>query len=92
MSKKKKRGQLLVEGKNDQHVVWALCQQYKVPKTFTVEIPGDVDGGIEELLAGIPLRLKSSNLAALEISDCVVEIIHLYHLVIPGRCPVDQFS
>lgn len=67
MSKKKKRGQLLVEGKNDQHVVWALCQQHKVPKTFTVEIPGDVDGGIEELLAGIPLRLKSSNLAALGI-------------------------
>ena len=67
MSKKKKRAQLLVEGKNDQHVVWALCQQHKVPKTFTVEIPGDVDGGIEELLAGIPLRLKSSNLAALGI-------------------------
>ena len=67
MSKKKAKAQLLVEGKNDQHVIWALCQQHKVPKTFTVEIPGDVDGGIEELLAGIPLRLKSSNLTVLGI-------------------------
>ena len=35
--KKPKPRQLLVEGKNDRHVVWALCQKYQVPKTFSVE-------------------------------------------------------
>lgn len=29
MSKKKAKAQLLVEGKNDQHVIWALCQEHK---------------------------------------------------------------
>lgn len=67
MSRKKPKKQLLVEGKNDQHLIWALCQQHKVPQTFTVEIPGDSDGGIDELLVGIPLRLKSSHLTALGI-------------------------
>jgi hypothetical protein len=29
----------LVEGKNDRHVIWALCQQYQLPETFSVEVP-----------------------------------------------------
>ncbi len=32
MPKKLKHRQLLVEGKNDQHVIWALCNQYQLPK------------------------------------------------------------
>jgi hypothetical protein len=36
---KPKPQQLLVEGKNDQHVIWALCEQYQLPETFSVEVP-----------------------------------------------------
>ncbi len=59
---------LLVEGKNDQHVVWALCQQHQIPKTFSVETPADQEKeGIDALLEGLPLRLKAENLTVLGI-------------------------
>ncbi|MCU0544737.1 MAG: hypothetical protein MUE44_21640 [Oscillatoriaceae cyanobacterium Prado104] len=60
--------QLLVEGKNDRHVIWALCQQYQLPETFSVEVPQE-DGteGIEALLNGLPERLKAENLRTLGI-------------------------
>jgi hypothetical protein len=70
---KPKPQQLLVEGKNDRHVIWALCQKYQVPQTFSVEI-GINDGsnqqknqGVEELLDGIPVILKEENLETLGI-------------------------
>jgi hypothetical protein len=59
--------QLLVEGKNDRHVVWALCGQYQVPETFSVEIPGQDSGGVDALIKSIPVRLKVSGLRALGI-------------------------
>ena len=59
--------QLLVEGNNDKHVVWALCAQYQVPKTFSVETPGENNGGVDALLKSIPVRLKSSGFRALGI-------------------------
>jgi hypothetical protein len=59
--------QLLVEGRNDRHVVWALCGQHQVPQTFSVEIPGEDNGGVEALLKSIPVRLKISGLRALGI-------------------------
>ncbi|MEC4880603.1 MAG: DUF3226 domain-containing protein [Scytonema sp. PMC 1070.18] len=31
--------QLLVEGKNDRHVIWALCERHQLPDTFSVEVP-----------------------------------------------------
>jgi hypothetical protein len=60
MPKKPKPCQLLVEGKNDQHVIWALCNQYQLPETFSVEVPEE-DGTerIEALLAGLPARFRS---------------------------------
>jgi hypothetical protein len=58
--------QLLVEGKNDQHVIWALCQQHQVDETFSVQVPG-ADGGIDALLEDIPVRLKRRGLQALGI-------------------------
>jgi hypothetical protein len=61
---------LLVEGKNDQHVVWALCQQHNVLQTFTVERSDQVDqenSGVEQLLNSIPVRLKTARLRALGI-------------------------
>jgi len=64
--------QLLVEGKNDRHVIWALCQQYQLPETFSVEVPqeeGTEEGaeGVEALLNGLPERLKAENLRTLGI-------------------------
>ena len=44
--------QLLVEGKNDRHVIWALCQQYQLPETFSVEVPPEEGTeGVEALLS-----------------------------------------
>ena len=37
MPKKPKPRQLLVEGKNDRHVIWALCNQYQLPEIFSAE-------------------------------------------------------
>ncbi len=59
--------ELLVEGKNDKHVVWALCEQYQVLENFSVEEPGEDKGGVDALLEGIAVRLKQSKLNALGI-------------------------
>lgn len=65
---KPKPQQLLVEGKNDRHVIWALCQQHQLPETFSVEVPQeDDDPGIEALLSGLSARLKEKNLQTLGI-------------------------
>lgn len=58
---------LLVEGKNDRHVVWALCKQYNVPENFSVEVPGSDVGGVDELIESIPVRLRIARLRALGI-------------------------
>jgi len=47
---------LLVEGSDDQHVVWALCEKYKIQETFDV-----IDcKGINPLKVQIPIRFKQS--------------------------------
>ncbi len=67
MSRKSdKKAHLLVEGKDDQHVIWALCQQHHVPEEFDVIVPPP-DGGIDAMLKDIPIRLKESGLTALGI-------------------------
>jgi hypothetical protein len=68
MPKKPKPHQLLVEGKNDQHVIWALCNQYQLPETFSVEV-AEENGteGIETLLTGLPARLDEPKLETLGI-------------------------
>ncbi len=71
-----KSQQLLVEGKNDRHVIWALCLKYELPKNFSVEVinPEDKpdeaereDRGIEELLKYLPAKLDEENLETLGI-------------------------
>ena len=37
-SSRKLPQQLLVEGDNDRHVIWALCAQHQLPEVFSVEI------------------------------------------------------
>lgn len=65
---KPKSQQLLVEGKDDRHVIWALCEQHQLPETFSVEVPQeDDDPGIEALLSGLSARLKEKNLRTLGI-------------------------
>jgi len=59
--------QLLVEGKN-RHVIWALCQQYQLPETFSLEVPQEEGTeGVEALLNGLPEKLKAENLRRLGI-------------------------
>ncbi len=66
MSRKSdKNSHLLVEGKNDQHVIWALCEMHRVPETFDVLVPGD--GGVDEVLTDIPIRLKEAGLQSLGV-------------------------
>ena len=49
---------LLVEGKDDQHVIWALCEKFKVEKSFDV-----IDcEGIDKLIEQIPVRFKQSGI------------------------------
>lgn len=49
---------LLVEGNDDQHVIWALCEKYHIRETFDV-----IDcSGIDKLIEQIPVRFKSSGI------------------------------
>lgn len=65
---KPKPQQLLVEGINDRHVIWALCEKYQLPEIFSVEVPMAEEGkGIEILLAELPVKLKQENLRTLGI-------------------------
>jgi len=56
---------LVVEGPDDQHVIWALCQQHDVAETFSVEFTKS--GGVEALLESIKVRLMESGLRTLGV-------------------------
>lgn len=53
--KEKFNAKLLVEGNDDQHVIWAICQKYDIAQTFDVI---DVEG-ISEVVKRLPLDIKS---------------------------------
>lgn len=58
----KKDGILLVEGDDDQHVVWALCEYHQVAETFEVLKPSQRKAkadGIEALLTLFETQIKS---------------------------------
>ena len=65
--------QLIVEGKNDQHVVFAIRDKFKLPKSFDVIYPNDEkddSGGVKKMrkyLQGLPIRLKEGNIDVLGI-------------------------
>lgn len=67
MSQRTPISQLVVEGKDDQHVIWALCKRHNIPETFAVVTPNNENGGIDELLDGIAVRLKIAGLRTLGI-------------------------
>lgn len=63
---------LLVEGKNDQHVMWNLFDVRQIAEVFEVECPEslrdpDQSGGIDKLLDAVPRRLLDSDLERLAI-------------------------
>jgi hypothetical protein len=54
---------LLVEGNDDQHVIWALCEKFNIDETFDV-----IDcEGINNLYEQIPVRFKQSGVDTLGI-------------------------
>jgi hypothetical protein len=61
--KEKFKKTLLVEGKDDQHVIWALCEKLGIPETFDVVNCE----GIDNLLPQITVRLKQSGIKAIGI-------------------------
>lgn len=87
---------LLVEGNDDQHVVWALCQKYELPHNFDV-----VDCvGIEKLIQQIPIRFKQADIQTIGIivdADTNIQnrwvsiknILEKQGLEIPEVCPSD---
>jgi hypothetical protein len=61
--KKNFSAKLLVEGKNDQHVVWAICEKHQIPELFEV-----IDGqGVNTILTRLPTDLKSQGITAFGI-------------------------
>jgi hypothetical protein len=61
--KEKFAKKLLVEGNDDQHVVWALCEKFNIEKTFDV-----IDcEGVDNLLNQLPVRFKQSGIAVIGI-------------------------
>jgi len=64
---------MLVEGKDDQHVMWNLFEARGVSETFRVECPQsepdeDEGGGIQRLVASIPAWLDQSELERLAVT------------------------
>jgi hypothetical protein len=54
---------LLVEGNDDQHVIWSLCEKFQIPQNFDV-----IDSeGIDNLQSQISVRLKQSDVVAIGI-------------------------
>lgn len=54
---------LLVEGNDDQHVVWALCKKYNIQENFDV-----IDcKGVESLMESLTTRFKVSGIETIGI-------------------------
>src|ERR1035437_659615 len=62
-AKEKFNKKFLVEGNDDQHVIWALCNQFKINQTFDVLNCE----GIENLFVQIPVRLKQTEVDTIGI-------------------------
>lgn len=54
---------LLVEGSDDQHVIWGLLARHSFPEVFSVE----EKGGVENLLKVLPVQLKGSEIEAVGV-------------------------
>ncbi len=67
---------LFVEGADDQHSIWAICEHFKVEETFSVEVP-DGEGKIpkkgthQNELGGIDNVLKAATLNLIAGSSAI---------------------
>jgi hypothetical protein len=62
-AKENSHKKLLVEGNDDRHVIWALCERFDITKTFDV-----IDcEGIDNLYKAIPVRFKQSGIETIGI-------------------------
>lgn len=69
---------LFVEGADDQHTIWAICEHFKTEETFVVEIP-DRTGKINRKakpteLGGIDNVLKAARLSLIAGSSAIERI------------------
>lgn len=63
MAKKQFNKLLLVEGNDDKHVMFAICEKFKIKENFTI-----IDcTGIEKLYTQIPVRFKQSGIDTIGI-------------------------
>lgn len=69
---------LLVEGRDDQHVIWALCKKFELPENFEIKA---VDG-IDSLLEQLPVWLKAAGISTIGIViDADVNMKHRWDAV-----------
>jgi len=54
---------LLVEGNDDQHVIWALCRKFDLPQNFEVVSTN----GVDRLFNQLPIRLKGADVKTIGI-------------------------
>ncbi len=65
-----KKSLLLVEGIDDQHVVWALCKSHAVAENFTVKRPKEQEAkadGIDQLLLILEKQVYAEKFVAIGI-------------------------
>ncbi len=62
---KPKPKQLLVEGNSDKRVIEALCKKHFISALFSYAFPSE--GGIENLISSLPVKLDEENLETLGI-------------------------
>ena len=87
---------LLLEGNDDQHVIWALCERYDIAENFDV-----IDcGGVEKLMQSISVRFKQSDIRTVGIIvdadtdiknrwDSLKSILKLEKFDLPDEIPLD---
>ncbi|ENA1815744.1 hypothetical protein ABF174_002384 [Flavobacterium psychrophilum] len=87
---------LLVEGNDDQHVIWALCEKFTVNENFDV-----IDcEGITKLYEQLPVRFKQAQVNTIgliidadsEIKDrwkSISPLLSLQGFIIPQEIPID---
>mgnify|MGYP000772186145 CR=1 FL=1 len=77
MGKNQVRYRLLVEGKNDQHIIWNLAQRLGLKETFEVV----AKDSYSEIITVLPTELKSTNtlerLGVIVDADVNLSLIHI---------------
>lgn len=58
---------LLVEGKDDFHVLNAIFKQHKIPETFSIKPPEEKGEGVDAILKNLPVYLRDSTIQRLGV-------------------------